>query len=62
MEISIPVKINEKNLFKYNSSDDYYNDKCYAYTTEMGTDITLKDRRNEYQNNNMSLCEYNCIS
>ena len=38
----------------------YYNDVCYTYTTNNKTDIILKDRRNEYINNNMSLCEKNC--
>ena len=56
----IPVSINENNLFMYNSSNEYYNDFCYPYSTEKNTDIILKDRRNEYINNNMSLCEKNC--
>ena len=60
IEISIPVNINEENLFKYNISSDYYNDICYIYETENGTDIILNDRRNEFINNNMSLCENNC--
>ena len=60
MYINIPVKINENTLFKYNTSSEYYNDICYSYTTENKTDIILKDRREEYINNNMSLCENNC--
>ena len=60
IDINIPVKIDEKNLFKYNSSSEYYNDNCYPYTTEKNTDITLKDRRNEFINNNLSLCEKDC--
>jgi len=58
--LSIPVKINESNIFKHNSSSEYYNDECNIYTTDSGTDIILKDRRNEYIKNNMSLCENNC--
>ena len=60
IQISIPVNINEDNLFKYNISSDYYNDICFPFTTEYKTDIILNDRRNEYINNNMSLCESNC--
>jgi len=60
IEISFPVQIDENNLFKYNISDDYYTDKCYPYTTNFGTDIILNDRKKEYINNNMSLCESNC--
>ena len=60
IQINIPVSIDENNLFKYNSSHEYYNDICYTYTTNNKTDIILNDRRNEYKSNNMSLCENNC--
>ena len=60
INISIPADIDENNLFKYNSSDEYYNDICYPYTTENNTDIILKDRRQVFINNNLSLCEKNC--
>ena len=60
IEINIPVLIDENNIFKYNSSHEYYNDNCYPYTTENKTDIIIDDRRNEFLNNNMSLCEKNC--
>jgi hypothetical protein len=56
----LPVNINESNLFKYNSSNEYYNDECNPYTTEKGSDIILQDRRNEYTENKMALCEKNC--
>ena len=59
IEISIPVKIND-NLDKYNPKSGYYNDICYKTTSESGTDISLKDRRNEFVENNMTLCEENC--
>ena len=58
--ISIPVTIDEDSLFKYNSSNEYYNDMCYSYTTKNGTDIVIKDRQNEFKDNNMSLCETDC--
>jgi len=60
IQILVPVMIEENNINKYNSSDDYYNDICYTYTTESGTDIILTDRKNEFINNNMSICETNC--
>ena len=59
IEISIKVKIND-NIDKYNLSSDYYNDICSKATSENGTDILLKDRRKEFVDNNMSLCEENC--
>ena len=59
IEISIAVKINDK-IDKYNLSSNYYNDICSKTTSESGTDISLKDRRNDFVDNNMSLCEENC--
>ena len=56
----MPVSLNEEDLFKYNTSSEYYNDLCFTYTTEEGTDIILDDRKNEYVDYNMSLCESNC--
>ena len=60
IDIYIPAIINENKLNQYNSSSEYYNDLCYAFTTENGTDISISDRRKEFTKNNMSLCESNC--
>ena len=57
---NIPVSIDENNIDKYDPNSAYYNDECSTSTTEDGTDITLNDRQNEYNENNMSLCENNC--
>ena len=43
----------------YNISDPFYNDICFVFTSDVGTDMTLNDRRNEYYIN-YSLCEENC--
>ena len=59
-KINIPVVIEEDKEFLYDPNSDYYNDDCYAYTTQNGTDIILNDRKNEYIDNNLSLCENNC--
>ena len=59
IEISIKVEINES-LNKYNPKSEYYNDICSTTTSKLGTDISLKDRRNEFVDNNMFLCEENC--
>ena len=58
--LNIPVTIDENNTFKHDPNSDYYNDECYAYTTENGTDIILNDRKKEFEENNLSLCENNC--
>ena len=60
INIGIPVSINEDELNKYNPKSEFYNDICSTYTSEFGTDITLKDRQNEFLEKNMSLCENNC--
>ena len=57
---NIPVTIDENNLFKYDQNSDYYNDECNTYTTENGTDIILNDRKKEFTEKNMSLCENIC--
>ena len=59
IEISISVELNDT-IDKYNPKSDYYNDICSKATSNSGTDISLKDRKNEYINNNMSLCEEKC--
>ena len=60
IKVNIPVDIDESILFKYNPNSDYYTDNCYPYTTDNGTDIILSDRKKEYGENNLSLCENNC--
>ena len=60
IDISIPVKL-DKELYKHNASDEYYNNKCLVTTSNSGTDICLKDRRNEFIEHNLTLCENNCI-
>ena len=60
LKLNIPVSIDEDNLFKYEPKNEYYTDNCYSYTTENGTDIVLSDRKKEFSNNNLSLCEKNC--
>ena len=58
---SVSINISSTDLDKYNSSSAYYNDICYTSTSDNGTDIILTDRRNEYINNNMSVCETDCV-
>ena len=60
IKLNIPVTINEDKIYIYDPNSEYYNDECFAYTTENGTDIILNDRKNEFTDNNLSLCENNC--
>ena len=60
IELSVPIIITES-LDKLNSSSGYYNDICYTSTTESGTDIILKDRKNEFIEGNKIVCQDDCI-
>ena len=60
INFNIPVSINENDLFKYDPESEYYKDDCFPATTEKDTDILVNDRQNEFNENNMSLCENGC--
>ena len=47
--------------YKYNPNNIYYYDKCDSYSSEDNIDLTIQDRRFEFNRNNMSLCENSCI-
>ena len=59
IDLSIPVILSDS-LDKINSSSDYYNDICYTYTSEDGTDISLSDRKKDFIKNNLIVCEEDC--
>ena len=61
INLNIPVTINENKIYKYDPNNEYYTDECSPSTTDKGTDILINDRQNEYNNNNMSICENNCL-
>ena len=60
MDIFIPIDIQKEDLDKHNASSGYYNDICYTLTSESGTDKALKDRKNEFIEKNLTVCEENC--
>ena len=60
IKLDIPVSIDEDKLFKYETNSEFYTDNCFSYTTDNGTDIILNDRKQEFIDNNLSLCENNC--
>ena len=60
IDIFHSVTIDENELFKYDPENDFYNDICYSYTTKDKTDIILNDRKKEFLENNLTLCENNC--
>ena len=60
VDINIPVSINEVDLYKYNPEGDYYNDICKTYDNGKNYDITIGDRKKEYNDYNLSICPNNC--
>ena len=57
--IYIPIEING-NIDKINATSGYFNDICYASTTDDGTDISLNDRKNEYIQSDNIICQEDC--
>ena len=59
ISIFIPIEITES-IDKFNSSSGFYNDICYTTTSEDGTDIILKDRKKDFFDKNLSVCQEEC--
>ena len=59
-DIYLPVNLSKSDLDKYNAQSRFYNDICYTHTSDNGTDIPLKDRRKDFIDNNLSICEEDC--
>ena len=55
----IPIEINE-DLDKLNKTSGYFNDICYPSTSDVNTDITLKDRKEYFIRNNKTVCQDGC--
>ena len=58
--IYIPTNISKDQYDKYDIKNGFYSNICYTYATEDGIDISLTDRKKEFIENNMTLCEENC--
>ena len=56
----IPKKINNYEEYKYNPQHPYYTEKCVIIDNNFSSDLVLFDRKNEFNKNNMSLCESMC--
>ena len=68
INVYVPLQLDNQTIFLYNdlnssgynlfdSNDSFYTDICSLYTTINGTDITLSDRKKEYYNESLSLCQ-----
>ena len=60
MNYYIPLNLTDYKKYKYDPRSDYYNDECNLFTTENKTDILIRDRKNYFNKNNLSLCEEMC--
>ena len=59
MTISYIRNLSEDEYF-YDKNSPYYTDLCAPYDSDIGYDITIDDRKNQYIEGNSSLCEENC--
>ena len=59
IELSLPVILTE-DIDIINPKSEYYNDICYTFTSEDGTDVSLSDRKQNFVNNNLTVCEDDC--
>ena len=60
-KISIPVNISVSEEYIHDPNSDFYQDRCYPYTSEYGTDLPIFDRKKNFNEKFLSLCEKNCI-
>ena len=60
INITMPVNINETQLYKYDPNNNYYNDRCNSHYNDKGVDMTIYTRKNDYNENNLALCLDNC--
>ena len=58
--LNLPALVDENKLFINNPNSNFYSDNCLSFTTDNGTDILIKDRKQEFIDNNLSLCLNNC--
>ena len=56
----IPKEINNYEDYKYDPNNNYYKDKCLTSSLDNMVDLTVKDRIEIFNDNNMSLCESIC--
>ena len=50
----------EGNMDLFNTSSGYFNDICYAFTSDKKTDLSLNERQNDFIENNKTKCEELC--
>ena len=73
IEVSVPItnlddftknqhnSMNKYGIDIFDKNNSFYNDICTPFTSEDGTDMLLSDRKTNYYNENITLCENGCI-
>ena len=57
----IPKLINNYEEYRFNPENDYYKDKCFPAFSDNMIDLSINERKEVFNLNNMSLCESLCI-
>ena len=52
--------LSKQGIDVFNSNDSFFNNLCKPFTSNNGTDVPLKDRRNDFYQN-VSFCEEGCV-
>jgi len=60
IDVILSTNISDNEIYKHNPNNNYYKDKCYSYPNEKGLDMTIYDRKKEYNDKNLALCPDNC--
>ena len=53
-------QLKEQGYDIFNPEDSFYNDICSIYNSQNNTDVIIKDRKNDFYNPNLFLCEDTC--
>ena len=59
-ENSLYNDLNEQGYDLFDANNSFYIDPCAPYTSTNGTDVSLRDRKDFYYNEDIVLCEDNC--
>ena len=59
-ETSLYDNLNEQGYDLFDANNSFYQDFCTPYTSQDGTDVILIDRKKNYYNENVTLCEDVC--
>ena len=60
IDVYLSTNISDNEIYKHDPNNNYYKDKCYSYPNEKGLDMTIYDRKKEYNDKNLALCPENC--